>query len=349
MTRIVAALALAGTAAAADWDAKAAAAYLDGRQQEWFAWPAANAQGAPCLSCHTGLPYLLGRQALRRALNESEPTKYESGLLNALRSRVTKRNAKEGDERAAQAIGVESVMAALLLANASAGAARLPAEAGQAFERLWSLQLKEGPSKGAWDWFSLHLDPWEASDSVFFGASLAAVAAGSTPAEYQRRAEVRKGVEALMTYLRGARSGQPLHNRIALLWASSKLPAVMTKQERKALMAEIARKQQADGGWTIASLGPFKVHPEAPEAGPGSNGYATAYTAFVLRQAGVGVREPVLKRALAWLRAHQDARSGAWAAMSMNKSYPAGSNQIRFMQDAATGYAAAALADDGGR
>jgi len=244
---------------------------------------------------------------------------------------------------AAQAAGVETILAALLLANADAPTGRLTAETEQAFDRLWQLQLKDAPSKGAWDWFALDLDPWETTDSVFFGASLAALAVGTAPASYQARPEVREGVAALTAYLRGAQSRQPLHNRIALLWASTKLPAALAKADRQALLEEIARQQQADGGWTMESLGAFASHPNAPAAMPGSNSYATAFTAFALRQAGVRAKHPSLSRALAWLRAHQDPRTGVWTAASMNKRYEAGSNQIRFMQDAATGYAAMAL------
>jgi len=205
--------------------------------------------------------------------------------------------------------------------------------------------VKDGPAKGAWNWFALDLDPWETTDSVFFGASLAALAVGTAPAGYQARPEVREGVAALTAYLRGAQSRQPLHNRIALLWAATKFPAVLATADRQALPEEIARKQQADGGWTMDSLGAFTTHPNAPAAPSGSNGYATAFTAFVLRQAGVRTDSPSLARALAWLRARQDPRTGAWAALSMNKRYEPESNQIRFMQDAATAYAALALLD----
>ena len=48
------------------WSPERAARYLDGRLQQWFAWkPAASPEG-PCVSCHTGMPYLLARPALRR-------------------------------------------------------------------------------------------------------------------------------------------------------------------------------------------------------------------------------------------------------------------------------------------
>jgi squalene cyclase len=50
-----------------------------------------------------------------------------------------------------------------------------------------------------------------------------------------------------------------------------------------------------------------------------------------------------LRRALDWLRARQEA-SGSWPAESMNKVYPDGSMEQSFMRDAATAFAAAALA-----
>src|SRR6476469_2593675 len=115
-------LALAGLPAfAADWNPKLATEYLDGRQKEWFAWPAAKAPGGVCISCHTGMTYLMARPALRKALGETEPTEYEKGLLNSLRARVGKRDVKDvfpsfsKEPTATQAMGVESVFAVLFL------------------------------------------------------------------------------------------------------------------------------------------------------------------------------------------------------------------------------------------
>src|SRR2546423_13945705 len=80
---------------AADWNPRAAADYLDARQKQWFAWPSANSNGAPCVSCHTGATYLLARPALRRILREAEPTPYETGLLESLRSRLPNSTPRE--------------------------------------------------------------------------------------------------------------------------------------------------------------------------------------------------------------------------------------------------------------
>jgi hypothetical protein len=52
-------------------------------------------------------------------------------------------------------------------------------------------------------------------------------------------------------------------------------------------------------------------------------------------------------RALAWLRSHQDTKTGAWPAQSMNKRRPAESMEALFMQDAATAFASLALIEGG--
>src|SRR5215467_1777998 len=76
---------------AVDWNPQLAAKYLDERQKQWFEWPIAKAAGGPCVSCHTGLPYLLARPHLRKALGESTPTEFEAGLLAGLQTRLASR------------------------------------------------------------------------------------------------------------------------------------------------------------------------------------------------------------------------------------------------------------------
>ena len=109
-------------------------------------------------------------------------------------------------------------------------------------------------------------------------------------------------------------------------------------------MDEIEQKQREDGSWTLASLGPWPPHPDGADVKL-PNAYATAFTAYVLLQAATAAAELHLNEALEWLRTHQDPQSGAWSAPSMNKHYPAGSMQALFLQDGATGFAAAVLAE----
>lgn len=177
----------------------------------------------------------------------------------------------------------------------------MSSEAKQAFDRLWLLQSREGKAKGAWPWFDLDLDPWETPDSAFYGAALAALAAGAAPAEYRDQPEIRERMVDLTEYLQRERQAQPLHNRLTVLWASSKLPAALPQSMRRPLIDEILRKQQADGGWTLESLGSWRPHSKAPRSTGSSNSYATGFVAFVLEQAGLARSHPDLIRALDWL------------------------------------------------
>jgi squalene-hopene/tetraprenyl-beta-curcumene cyclase len=127
-----------------------------------------------------------------------------------------------------------------------------------------------------------------------------------------------------------------------LVWASTQLSGLLDEPARRAVVEELLRRQQPDGGWTLDSLGEWKKHEEAPPS-VGSNAYATAFAAFVLEAAGGERTSPKIARALDWLREHQDRESGAWVAESMNKRYETGSMPLNFMRDAATGFAVLAL------
>lgn len=337
----------------ADWSPRLAARYLDSRQQAWFAWPRANAPGGPCVSCHTGVTYLLARPQLRQALGEPDPTPYEKGLLDGLRARLATPPPADASTHSSQAIGTESVLAALLLPAA---------DSEKAFHRLWSRQ----DGSGAWPWFSLDRDPWETDAAQFYGAALAAVAVGShhqkrkgrdpaTPSRtgtrgqaegvalrFARVPETQERAAALKSYLLSARQNQPLHNRLALLWAASQWSGLLPENERQRIIREVLGRQQPDGGWTLESLGPWKDRPSAPPA-QGSNAYATGFTAFALQKAGCSPADAPIARARRWLASHQDPQSGSWAASSMNQRYEPGSMQIHFMEDAATAFAALAL------
>ena len=305
-------------AGGADWNPRLAAQYLDSRQKEWFDWPRANAAAKPCVSCHTGVTYLLARPVLRKALGEETPTAYENGLLASLRSRLDLREPAN-----APGLGVESILAARFLAT------------DNALERMWALQVHDGAAKGAWNWFSLDRDPWELPESAFYGAALAAMAG---PAKDRGRWEALE----LAAYLRREQAAQPLHNRLMLLWAAAGFPQALTAEARNAIVEEVWKKQQADGSWTMYALGPFQTHANAPRA-EGGSAYATAFTAYVMQQSGSGAAGPKLARALAWLRSRQDQECGCWQAASMNEPYESGSIPSKFMADAATSFAVLAL------
>jgi squalene-hopene/tetraprenyl-beta-curcumene cyclase len=311
----------------ADWNARQAADYLDAKQNEWFAWKPAAASGGPCVSCHTGITYLLARPALRRVLTaEKAVTPYETGMVDGLRSRLTSSASMfpgfTREPLASQARSVEAVIAAFSLTASP--------DLERALDRMWSLQLRSGPLEGAWPWFSLNLDPWETEQSPFYGATLAAVAAARAPKQYLARPEIRGRTAALANYLRRDQASQPLHNRLMLLWAASKSRDLLPKHDRNAIVAALRQAQLPNGAWTLDSLGPWRKRDAAPPS-EGPNAYATALATFVLLESGAPRTGPRLQRALDWL------------AESMNKTYPPGSLQSQFMTDAATAFAVLAL------
>jgi squalene-hopene/tetraprenyl-beta-curcumene cyclase len=320
----------------AEWNPALAARYLDARQEAWFAWKTAQSADGPCVSCHTGMTYLLARPVLRAALHEPGPTRFETGYLDRLRTKMGK--PAEG------ALGtVEAVMSAMFFSRDEARDA-MSSHARLAFDRLWESQESGGASKGAWQWYEANLDPWENPESGYYGASLVALALGQTPASYRADPAVRARGAALAAYLASPSAAPRLHDRLALLWASATTPGLLSDAARKSLVDETFSRQQTDGGWTLAGLGPWMTHPDPPLSA-GSHAYATAFTTFVLQRAGVSTSHAGVAKALAWLRSRQDPQTGAWSAVSMNKKYPDGSMPLLFMQDAATAFASMVLVE----
>lgn len=124
------------------WSPQAAAGYLDGRLQWWSTWSGAqHDHDTFCISCHTVLPYALGRPALRSALGETAPSSPEAALL-ALHAPL--------------------------------------ADTTLALDNMLGEQLTSGDAAGAWPWLQFHNAPWE-GDSQFMGATLAALAPGRAP------------------------------------------------------------------------------------------------------------------------------------------------------------------------
>jgi squalene-hopene/tetraprenyl-beta-curcumene cyclase len=319
---------------AADWDPAAAAKYLDSRQEKWFAWPGAAAKGGPCISCHTGMTYMLARPVLRRALGETAPVRWETGMLEGLKARVED-NSLVGGRLS------EAVLAALAFAiDDRRGGRALSGESEAAFRRLWRLQAGDGALKGAFPWNNTGRDPFS-NDAAYLGASLAALAVAIAPDDYRSRPEIRGNLDALENLLRSSASAQPLHHRLISLWASGKLKRLLPEAAADQILKETWQGQEADGGWTLKSLGPWKDHPEAPPQ-PGSNAYATALVALSVQEYGISREDPRVVKALNWLKSHQD-HDGSWTASSLNKRHEAGSIQMEFMRDAATAFSVLAL------
>src|SRR5208283_3336683 len=110
----------------------------------------------------------------------------------------------------------------------------------------------------------------------------------------------------LREYLVRERESQILINRVILLWASTKVPGLLTPAQQKSIMDEALSKQQADGGFSLSSfVGGWKRKDNTPLETK-SDGYATGAVTFSLQQAGMKRDQPQLKRGLTWLMLNQD-------------------------------------------
>ncbi len=331
----------AQTADAPSWNRQSAAAYLDGRMAWWAAWPsAARDHNTFCVSCHTSLPYALGRPALRTALHEQAPSPIERKFLDNISKRVSLwsevepfyNDAKNGAPKSAEARGTEAVLNALILARYDEPAAK------DALRNMWDLQIKTGDKAGSWIWLNFHNEPWEADDSAFWGASLGALAAGSGPSS-----EFQQNVALLGGYLQREQATQSTLHRAVALWASGKLPQLLKAEQRAAIAEDILSKQREDGGWSESSLviKDWKRRDGTP-FDAGSDGYGTALMVVALRESGVKSAQPQIAKGMAWLEHNQDA-GGGWLATSLNKKRDPASDAGRFMTDAATAYSVLAL------
>lgn len=332
------------------WNPRAAASYLDEREGLWSTWPpAARDRGTFCVSCHTTLAYSLARPALRAALGEQSPSPQEIGLVNNVTTRVREWSsiAPYYDNMPDQSRGTEAVLNALILASHDASSTgQLSADTRAAFDHLWATQQTSGATKGAWLWILFDNEPWEAADSPYYGATLAAVAVGTAPENYRAAPEIQNNIALLRDYLVRNSAAQTPINRVNLLWASEKLPGLLSAQQQQSIIAEILAAQRDDGGWCLAQLvSGWQRHDGTPQV-MHSDGYATGFLTYVLEGAGMPRDAAPVQRGLAWLAQNQSWWTGHWSAYSLNhRRRDPFATVSKFMDDAATAYAILALTD----
>ena len=341
-----------------------AATYLDSREAWWKQWVSSTLDhGTFCVSCHTALPYALARPALRAAKGDPNLSSEEQALVDNVvkRVRLWKETepyySDEGyDRKTLQSRGTESVLNALVLANYDAERGRLSEDTLIAFKNMWNAQLTTGEEAGSWSWLQFDQEPWEAKDSVYYGACLAAIATGLAPEHYSTSPEIQPNLAILRGYLRDHAASQSTINRVFLLWASTKLSGLLSSQEQQSIINEALRRQQRDGGWRLASISwgskawsaktfvNMWLREEGTPLSGKSDSVATGLIVYVLQEAGVLSDNSQLRNGISWLRSNQRPE-GDWPASSVNKQTHSSSKTRLFMTDAGTAFAALALTE----
>jgi hypothetical protein len=194
----------------------------------------------------------------------------------------------------------------------------------------------EQTADGGWRWLDFDLAPFESADARVFGAALAAIAVGRAGGADTHRA----GRKALLGFIARAKQGElQLHDKLVLVWASRHLDGVLTTEEVNEYAAAVRAVQRVDGGFSLADLGTWRRRDGGGNRPDASDGYATAFAAFVLAQLEDPDDAAAAATARCWLVGHQTA-NGAWLGRSMNRD-------ARFnrdlMSDAATAFAVLAL------
>jgi hypothetical protein len=339
--------------------------YLDARQDDWSRFSKAERGQADekttCVSCHTGISYALARPWLGRFVSEADPAAPERRMIADVGLRVehwAELDSPElrlmydhDDQKKLESRGTEAVINALILAGDDARHERKePSPASRkAFEHLWATQAKEGRNAGSWDWLNFGLEPWEATGSRAFGATLAAIAVGSSPNYLNRPLdeEAARGVGLLREYLRRRFPEENLYNRVWILDASTRFEGLLSAPQKREVVDELLTFQNAEGGWALAALGDFeRVDGTAQAQEP--DGYATGLCLHVLLRAGSLPNSPEVARGLGWLRSHQRA-DGSWPGRSVNKERDPSTFVGKLMSDAATAIAALSLVEAASR
>jgi len=346
-------------AAKAQWDRRAAARYLDGRQIWWQGWDHAKRDhGTICVSCHTVVPYAMARPVLRGELGEQGPSAAEQVMLANIEKRVREwdqmepfyNDATSGAGKSVESRNAESVLNSIILASYDAHAGKPSEIARMAFANAWALQSKTGLDAGAWVWQNFNYAPWEGPTSQYYFAAQMAIAAGVEPGRNGKEAglaiddpNLDPNLKLLLGYLRSHYEAQPLLNKVVALWAGHYFPGVLTLAQQNKLIEDLNRLQHEDGGWSLTDLGTWERRDITPLE-TRSDGFATGLIVLAMEKSTANADNiPQVTKGIAWLVANQDKKTGAWPAWSLNKNRDPASDAGPFMSDAATGYAVMAL------
>jgi squalene-hopene/tetraprenyl-beta-curcumene cyclase len=342
-----------------------AIAYLDSRQDEWSRFEKAQrgegADRTACVSCHSGVNYVLARPALGPFAGTPEPAAPSGWMVAAAGLRAGHwaeldsprfRLMYDGNARKkAESRGTEAVFNALILAREDAARGRSsPGPTTRlALRHLWATQATTGDVAGSWDWINFGYEPWEAPGSRAFGAALAAIAVGSAPGYLAGPLEepAARGMALLRDYLRRRFPEENLYNRLWIFEASTAFEGVLSSDQKREVIDRVLALQRDDGGWALADFGDYD-RVDGTEQARDSDGYATGLALQVLLRAGTPADRPGLSKGLAWLRSHQQA-DGSWPGRSVNKERDPSTFVGKLMTDAATAAAARALVEAGRR
>ncbi|MDE0959979.1 MAG: terpene cyclase/mutase family protein [Planctomycetota bacterium] len=262
-------------------------------------------QQRDCVTCHTNGLYLVAAARVAPAsVGNRRARQFARGYLKRY---VVEKQKPSGPRGAVE--GLVATTCFLAISDIRSDG-KLSTETRKALDHMWSLQDEDG----GWSaWLKCGWPPFESDDH--FGVTLAAVAAGVLPQSYRETDGAAAGIQRLRGWLRD-HPPRNLHHKGMMLWAASGLVGLVEDETQQKWSRELLAAQRPDGGWRLVDVGAgkWKRSEEIAEKLP-SDAYATAFSIFALRQAGIAVDQTQLQRGLQWLRSSQR-ESGRWFSRS---------------------------------
>ena len=292
----------------------AAVAFMDKASQDWTG-------SRKCFACHTNYVYLMAKPMTETGqLDEAH-----RAVRDELEKMVEERWEKSGPRWDAEVV----MSAAVLAMNDAATTGKLHPTTRKALDRMWKVQRADG----GFDWLKCGWPPMESDDD--YGIAIAALATGAAPEDYQKTPAAVEGLAKLRSYLE--KTPPPtLHHQAMLLWPETYGVKLLSPEARQATLDKLVALQKKDGGWNSATLGNWKRGDGTEQDTETSDGYATGFVLFILKQTARPTPDDSITRGIAWLMTNQRA-SGRWHTRSLNK------DSQHFLSHAGTAFAIMAL------
>lgn len=274
----------------ASFSLEAAAQYLDRR---------AHLVEHDCYACHSTFTYLPARSLIDPLAEEVMRTRI---LLERLMTML--HDPKQAAKVKTQHINRVRILAAVELARHDAATTgRLAQITRQSLDSMWKLQLPDGGI----DWIRVReapqaIDNWWPVTQIALGVTAA-------PDGYAQSEPAKTNIEKLRGWFR-AHAPQTLHERGLTLLAHSAVGGILDEKTRTDHIEAIFAQQHADGGWSMTDLAPWQRKDKKPLDPTLTDGYATAFCAYVLARSGQ--RDA---KAVTWLKTHQR-ETGGWFTQS---------------------------------
>lgn len=288
--------------------------YLEHGTQAWYG-------ARKCIACHTPGIYLTVRPAMTPQLGP--PTEAMRQAFVETHNRLIEQQKSDRSVLKKGTRPAELIYIAAGLAEWDAHVSKsLSEDTKAALATVFSVQIEGG------SWGSLNCWPPYESDAYHL-ATVAAMAVATAPGYVDAAAKDAKlagSVQKLKDYLQ---TTPPPHDygRVLLLWASARMPDLLTSEKKHELIDMLAKHQRADGGWSIRTFAApeawgggnraAKLKSEPEFRDPPSDGHQTGLAIMVLREHGVPVADARIQRGIQWLQTNQR-ESGRWWTRSLN-------------------------------